>query len=271
MLLTIDHTTRYHYEAPGMYAVQRLRLTPPDTGSQSILHWTIDAPGIESAAVHTDCFGNIVHLIAQANPQSDLVITASGQAETHDTDGISGPDNTQANPRIFLNATRLTESSEGIDAIARQARDEAGTDDVVAMLHVLMRMIAESVAYDTDSTHAGTTAREAFETRRGVCQDHTHILIAAARFLEIPARYVTGYLHVDSDEGALAHHAWAEAYVPDLGWVGFDPANRVCPTEHYLRLACGFDAIGAAPITGLRKGGGDEKLTVDVTVKQQQQ
>ena len=70
---------------------------------------------------------------------------------------------------------------------------------------------------------------------------------------------------------AAAHHAWAEAFVKELGWVGFDPANHICPTERYVRLACGFDAASAAPITGTRRGGGSEELRVDVIVRQQQQ
>ena len=158
MLLTIRHSTHYHYDEPSSHAVQRLRLTPPETPSQSILHWTIDAPGIESAAVHTDGAGNIVHLIAQKEPEADLFITASGQAETRDTDGICGPDRVPADPRVYLKATGLTQGSDDIDALAQEARLESGNGDVVATLHVLMRMIAERVRYDTEATHAGTSA-----------------------------------------------------------------------------------------------------------------
>ena len=82
---------------------------------------------------------------------------------------------------------------------------------------------------------------------------------------------MTGYLHVEGEERAVANHAWAEAWIADLGWVGFDPANHICPTERYVRLACGFDAASAAPITGTRRGGGTEELRVDVIVRQQQQ
>ena len=116
-----------------------------------------------------------------------------------------------------------------------------------------------------------TSAAEAFEAGQGVCQDHAHIFIAATRKLDIPARYVTGYLHVEGESAAVANHAWAEACVASLGWVGFDPANHICPTERYVRLACGFDAASAAPITGTRRGGGAEELRVDVIVRQQQQ
>ena len=271
MFLSIRHITRYRYSKPGVNAVQRLRLTPTDNRSQKILRWSIDAPGIEHAARHTDGAGNPVHLISQTEPETELVIVASGEAETTNTNGICGPDRYPTNPRIYLNATRLTESSDEINALADQSRTGAGAQNTVSVMHDLMHRIAAAVKYETDTTHAGTSAIQAFQAGRGVCQDHAHILIAAARFLDIPVRYITGYLHVAGEQPAVAHHAWAEAYIADLGWVGFDPANGICPTEHYLRLACGFDAIGAAPVTGLRKGSVDEKLSVDVIVKQQQQ
>ena len=82
---------------------------------------------------------------------------------------------------------------------------------------------------------------------------------------------MTGYLHLEAKSAAVANHAWAEAWIGGLGWVGFDPANHICPTERYVRLACGFDAASAAPITGTRRGGGTEELRVDVMVRQQQQ
>lgn len=271
MILNVSHTTRYAYASQATHLVQKLRLTPRDSRSQTILDWSIRCPGIDRAAVHTDGLGNIVHLVAQSEPTNELAITATGRVETRDTGGVSGPDEAQVNPRMFLRATDVTRSSPGIDELAGRARQMSGGNDVTAHLHALMALISEAVVYETDTTDAGTSAAEAFEAGHGVCQDHAHILIAAARLHDIPARYVTGYLHIDGGVEAAAHHAWAEAYVPDLGWVGFDPANGICPTENYLRLAVGFDANGAAPVIGVRKGDGGEILTVDVTVKQQQQ
>ena len=116
---------------------------------------------------------------------------------------------------------------------------------------------------------AGTSAAQALSEGKGVCQDHAHIFIAAARTLGIPARYVTGYLLIDGQTTAQAHHAWAEAWVENLGWVGFDVANRTCPTEGYVRLACGLDAGYAAPIVGTRRGGETVTLEVAVTVEEQ--
>jgi transglutaminase-like putative cysteine protease len=119
------------------------------------------------------------------------------------------------------------------------------------------------------ATDSHTGAAEALADGKGVCQDHAHIFIAAARTLGIPARYVTGYLVMADPGPAAAHHAWAEAYVEALGWVGFDVANRMCPTERYVRLAAGLDAGYTAPILGSRRGGAGETLDVSVAVQQQ--
>ena len=266
MHLTIRHQTRYRYDGAGALAVQRLRLTPTDNRAQTVHSWTIDAPGMESAASYTDGLGNVVHLISQAEPDEELVIIASGQVTTTDTGGILGSLNEMANPAIFLRPTALTESSAQIDAMA----DAVRLDDPLEMVHALMAAIAEQVAYVTATSHAGTSAAQAFSAGTGVCQDHAHIFIAACRRHAIPARYVTGYMHMTGADQTVAHHAWAEANLANLGWVGFDPANRQCPTEHYVRQACGFDAPSAAPIIGTRRGSGPEHLDVDVVVQQQQ-
>ncbi|MBN8890137.1 MAG: transglutaminase family protein, partial [Rhodospirillales bacterium] len=136
-------------------------------------------------------------------------------------------------------------------------------------LHALMGAVHGRVAYVVDATTQQTTAAAAFADGRGVCQDHAHIMIAAARALGMPARYVTGYLLLEGDEAeaSVAHHAWAEAWVEELGWVGFDAANCLCPTDRYVRLAVGLDAASAAPIRGVRRGTGAEHLCVDVAVR----
>jgi transglutaminase-like putative cysteine protease len=129
--------------------------------------------------------------------------------------------------------------------------------------------VRDRVEYVPGATGAHTGAAEALGDGKGVCQDHAHIFISAARTLGIPARYVTGYLVLDDPGPAPAHHAWAEAYVEALGWVGFDVANRICPTERYVRLACGLDAGYTAPVVGSRRGGSGESLNVCVAVQQQ--
>ena len=120
-----------------------------------------------------------------------------------------------------------------------------------------------------DPTNSGTSAVEAFGLKRGVCQDYAHIFIACARSGGVPARFVAGhFLRSDGMVNQQAGHAWAEAFVPDLGWVGFDPANAICTTDAHARVAIGLDYLGAAPVRGTRYGGGMETLSVKVKVDQ---
>jgi transglutaminase-like putative cysteine protease len=123
--------------------------------------------------------------------------------------------------------------------------------------------------FDTDPTHPATTAAEAFALKRGVCQDLTHVFITAARCLGVPARYVGGHFRRgDGVTDQSAGHAWAEAYVPDLGWVAFDATNGICATDAHVRVAVGLDYLGAAPVRGMRHGGSGETLAVNVLVDQ---
>jgi transglutaminase-like putative cysteine protease len=132
-----------------------------------------------------------------------------------------------------------------------------------------MTGLNREIAFDTDPTHAATTAAEAFSIRRGVCQDLTHIFVAAARVLGIPGRYIGGHFHrADGVTSQEAGHAWAEAYIENLGWVGFDPTNGICTTEAHVRVAAGLDYLGAAPVRGTRFGGAGESLKVAVRVDQ---
>jgi transglutaminase-like putative cysteine protease len=132
-----------------------------------------------------------------------------------------------------------------------------------------MHAVRDAIDYKIGSTNAHTTACEALKEGKGVCQDHAHVFIAAARSLGIPTRYVSGYVLTGSDEPSDANHAWAEAWLDGLGWVGFDPANRICPTDKYVRLAAGLDSTYAAPIRGSRRGVANEELDVIVEVQQQ--
>ena len=263
-IIEIEHRTRYAYDTTIDHVVQRLRLTPRSSPAQRVLDWEIEAPGMETAASYVDGFANTVHLAVAAQPLNNLEIVARGRVERRETHGVEGPDGTGVPSWVFLRTTPATMADAILLGFARRAEG----DDVVARLHRLMAMLHERVAYVPGATDAATSAREAFAASHGVCQDHAHIFIAMARGLGVPARYVTGYLRMEEAGDALAHHAWAEAHVPDLGWVSFDPANNVSAGHDYVRLAVGLDGPGAAPVKGARRGGGDERLDVAVQVAQ---
>ena len=264
MRIAITHVSEYHYDGPPAPTVQALRLTPALVSGQKLLSWKIEAPGYDGACSYTDGFGNKVDLVSAPGDLSVVRVVAEGVVETSDTGGITGWTGEAVAPGAFLRVSPVTASSPEIEALAESVR----RPDRLSTLHALMDAVHERVAYVTDSTDAHTTAAAALLEGRGVCQDHAHIFIAAARFLGIPARYVTGYLLLEDASGAAAHHAWAEAMVENIGWVGFDAANRLCPTDRYVRLGAGLDAASAAPIRGVRRGVGGESLTVEVAVRE---
>ncbi|MFO1033860.1 MAG: transglutaminase family protein [Hyphomicrobiales bacterium] len=189
--------------------------------------------------------------------------------ETRDTVGVVQGLPAQSPEALYLRVTPMTEA----DAALRDfAAAFAGRAPALQRAHDLMAAVHKALAYEVGTSHAGTTAVEAFKAGRGVCQDHAHVMIAAARRAGFPARYVTGYLVTGVGAGSAAAHAWAEVFITDLGWVGFDAANGQCPTDHYVRLAGGLDATAVPPIRGSRRGlPADEHLRVEVSVDIAQQ
>lgn len=269
MRLKVRHETHYNYEAVPSAIIQRLHLMPADHAAQRTLSWSISAPGIETALTYRDGFGNHVHLLTARGVAGPHVVVAEGEVETQDASGIIKGLPGWVPDVVFLRQTKATQPSKAMRALGQQVRT-AG--NALQQAHTLLGEIHARVVYEVGASHAHTTADEAFAERRGVCQDHAHILVGIARDIGIPARYVTGYLVTGTGASADAAHAWAELLIPDLGWVGFDPANGQSPTEHYVRLAAGHDAAAVTPLRGLRRGGGGfEELTVAVSVEIAQQ
>ncbi|MCO6050667.1 transglutaminase family protein [Mesorhizobium sp. RP14(2022)] len=264
MRLKITHRTEYRYDAPVAYALQRLRLMPPNGSTQKVGPWTLAITGGREQLRFGDQFGNDTRLISVEGEPQLIAIEASGTVETTDTAGVSGPHRGFAPLWLFQSDTQLTEAGEGVSSIAASVVSKG---DDISRLHHLMGSIRERVAYNAGVTDAETKAEEAIERGEGVCQDHTHIFIAAARRLGFPARYVSGYLKMADTEQA-ASHAWAEAHVAQLGWVAFDVANGISPDEAYVRVAIGRDYRDAMPVSGIRVGSGEEQLAVRITVEQ---
>jgi len=268
MRIRISHDTLYRYNEPPKSVIQTLRLTPRNHDGQYVIDWRIEVSEDCRLNQHEDAFGNITHAFTADGPFSALRISVNGVVDTQDTHGIVRGSLERFPANLYLRETPLTRPDAAIEAFADDARS-AADDNALNLLHELLGRVHDSIAFDTDRTHPATTAAEAFALRRGVCQDLTHIFIACARVLGLPARYIGGYLH--RNDGVIeqeAGHAWAEAHVPELGWVAFDPANGICATEAHVRVAVGLDYLGAAPVRGTRYGGGAEMLDVTVLVTQ---
>jgi transglutaminase-like putative cysteine protease len=265
MRLRISHTTTYLYEPPATGVIQILRVTPGSHDGQYVAEWQIDVSTDSRLDVHQDAFGNVAHVLTHG-PLADLTITVGGLIETHDTGGVLKGTDERFPPGLFLRTTSLTEVNPAMANFAHELRAES-EHDALGFLHTLMTQINEHMTFDEDPTNSGTSAVEAFTLKRGVCQDYAHIFIACARAAGVPARFVSGhFLRSDGMVNQEAGHAWAEAYVPDLGWIGFDPANCICTTDAHARVAIGLDYLGAAPVRGTRYGGGAETLRVAVKV-----
>ncbi|SDU20411.1 transglutaminase family protein [Stappia sp. ES.058] len=265
MRLVVKHLTHYVYEQPIAHMIQQLRLTPHTQEGQKILSWSVTVPDLERGAHYTDGFGNRVDLVSHRDPVTKLDVLVEGVVETKDTSGIVGTFPYTAPDTVFRRFTHLTQMSPAIrrlGAIAENADDISG-------FHELMHAIRDKVGYQTGVTEVHTTAADALSSGLGVCQDHAHIFISAARSIGVPARYVSGYMLMEDEQDSEAHHAWAEVKLPSLGWVGFDVSNGMCPTERYIRLTCGLDSRSAAPIRGVRRGSGGETMSVEVAVLQE--
>jgi transglutaminase-like putative cysteine protease len=263
MRLKISHMTEYNYDEPVEFALQRLRLTPKDCPGQKVLQWQAQVNGASHEASYSDHFGNIVELVSVSGGEKSIRILASGEVETEERNGVFGPHIGYAPLWLYRRETALSKPGKLIKELAKAVDG----DGELARMHALMGAIHETVEYQTGATASDTTGEQALERKAGVCQDHTHIFISAARVLGLPARYVSGYM-LDGSEMGAASHAWAEAHVPGLGWVGFDPANDICPDERYVRIATGLDYTDTAPVSGMRVGTSPEMILVTVSVEQ---
>ncbi|MBM2574883.1 transglutaminase family protein [Jannaschia sp. Os4] len=269
-LLRIRHVTRYRYDEPVRYGLQQLRVTPKSRAGQKVLDWDVTVEGGRIETAFDDSHANRVQLASVDEGATEVAIVAEGRVEATDGSGVIGAHGGYMPLWMFLRPTDRTRAGNGVRRLAGQAR-EAGGDGALDRLHALSATIRDAIPYATGSTHVGMSAEEAVDHGTGVCQDHAHVFVAACRFMDVPARYVSGYLMMDDRVAQDATHAWAEAHVHGLGWVGFDVSNGISPDGRYVRVATALDYAAAAPVTGMRQGAGAERLDVSVEVEQQRQ
>jgi transglutaminase-like putative cysteine protease len=260
----IRHETRYDYGEPAAGAIMRLRLQPPSNDAQTVLNWAVSVNNLPIERWIASGYGDPEALWRAQGKLSEIRIVAEGQVETSDTAGVTRRGHAAVRPLVFLRDTRLTGPSDALAALAGEVRAAAGP---LASMHALCTAVHRTIQYRPGSTSFATTAAEALEQGSGVCQDQSHVFIAAARLLCIPARYVTGYLR-DPDRPDDEHdpHAWAEGWVEDLGWVAFDCSLGHSPVEGHVRLTVGLDAADASPIRAIISQGGGAMLSSDVQI-----
>ncbi|WP_339802850.1 transglutaminase family protein [uncultured Marinobacter sp.] len=245
--IQIRHETIYRYDSKVRDSIQYIRLRPKNTPQQRVIEWKLTVPG--DTSVMTDGFGNPVTVMTLNRPVTEIVIVAEGVAE------LSGKplsrNDSPFPPEVFLRHTMLTAMDEGLKDFA--SNYSANKRSLIRMMGKLRELIL-FVPGATTVTH---TAAEAFSQRQGVCQDHTHVFIACCRHIGVPVRYVSGYVLAEGQE--LATHAWAEAFLGH-NWHTFDVVNTLNAAESHIKLAVGLDYLDAAPVRGVRRGGGDEHM-----------
>lgn len=266
MRLTVSHRTHYTYDAPVPYGLQQIRLRPKSRPGQIVEDWAIDVVGGQLEVTFEDEHANTVDLVSFSPNQTEIEITCRGTVEVEDNAGVVGHQSGYVPMWLFQRSTGLTKAGP---LMTSMIADVVRGDTDLETLHALSAQILAHVPYSTNQAAADLTAEDVLRTGHGVCQDHAHVFITAARALGFPARYVSGYLMMDDRVEQDASHAWAEANLPGLGWVGFDVSNGISPDGRYVRVATGLDYRGAAPISGMRYGNALEDMTVSLQVQQQ--
>lgn len=265
MRLSIRHRTQYRYAEPALRVTQALRLWPAAVDGMRVFGWKVSVDGRPLRTITTDGFANPVATHTTDGAVDGVRIDVEGMVEIEDRQGIvSGTIERLPDP-YFLIETPLTHVDSSIRAMVAELPADG---EAIARMHALCNHVRDRLDYVPGQTDAETTASEALAHGAGVCQDHAHLLAAAARTLGFPARYVSGYLSAGVDGDEAASHAWTEILLPDIGWIGFDAANRICPNEHYVRIACGRDYRDAAPVRGVHQGGRAESLEVSVSISE---
>ena len=269
MLFHITHTTDYRYTEPLTYALQTLHLTPQTGASQIVNFWSVGAP--EKLYAQTDAFGNTVQSYTFVGQPADDVrwslVNAAGDVQT-----LGVPEFTDAPtlpaPYFFLRGTPLAEPHFELAEFGKKSISQStdGTANLQALL-ALSAQVMSAVSYKKNSSDVTTTALQAFRAGAGVCQDQAHVMVAICRSLGYPARYVSGYFYA-ANEPDLASHAWVDVCV-DVAkrrWVSIDVTHYCLIDERHIRLAMGTDYNACPPAKGVRQGGGEESMTVVITI-----
>jgi transglutaminase-like putative cysteine protease len=286
----IRHITRFRYHAPVSETVMEIRLHPRTEGMQRCLGFDLRVEPEARRFEHQDYLGNIIHSFDIPVSHTELQITAEARVESAPLPALPSSLGPGAWARLdaevaqgdfweALSPSTLVSPTPRLRELA-QAWDIRRRDDPLSLLREINTRIYRTFKYVPQSTSVDSAIDDALAIGQGVCQDFTHIMIALVRELRIPCRYVSGYLfhrvnasgRPDADRSDMdrsaedAMHAWVEAYLPDLGWVGFDPTNNVLAGERHIRVAVGRDYADVPPTRGVFRGSGDSELCVAVQV-----
>jgi transglutaminase-like putative cysteine protease len=283
MQYLVRHLTRFSYTSPVSESVMELRMQPLNDDRQRCLRFDVVTAPRARVFAYRDHVGNAVHYFDIPAHHTRLDITAETVVDVAPTRPL--PEALPADAWTALDA--LAAGGEAADWLAPSrfavetpalkqfagAIGLGGRDrDPLTLLRQLTVKLYEELAYEPRTTNVDSPIDEALEARAGVCQDFAHIMTALCRSLGVPCRYVSGYLApADPETGhdrsaEHATHAWVEALLPELGWVGFDPTNNTLARERHIAVAFGRDYGDVPPTRGVFKGDGSSDLGVAVSV-----
>jgi transglutaminase-like putative cysteine protease len=280
----IHHETLYRYAADVVHSHHLLHLVPRPAAYQQCLEHEIRVePAPQRRADEIDAFGNPMLRIEMAQPHRELAVTSQMQIEVHARPAVNvGTTEPWEKVRDAFAYHGAWPSRDELDAArfrhesphvrVKQAFTDYSQDcfapgrPILACAEQLCTKLHADIAYAPGETHIGTAATEILETRRGVCQDFAHFLIACLRSRGLPARYVSGYLRTGL-VGDGASHAWVSVWSPPFGWIEFDPTNGCFAGMDHVAVAWGRDFGDVSPLRGVILGGADHQLSVTVTVE----
>ena len=280
MRVLVTHKTRLDYDGEVTEGVMDVRLGPLGDAHQRWERHDLRVAPSGSIRRYQDGFGNAAALVTVPRIHSYVEVISTGIVETLLDNPFTPPTGrprplTSAEQYDYLRPSKHVAIGEEVVALATQHRP-ASAADAFESVRALTNLIYAGFSYEKDVTTIGTTVSEVIDSKRGVCQDFAHVLLALCRALEIPARYVSGYLVIGSEapalegrppRGAGASHAWVEAWTLTHGWRGFDPTNNVLASESHVKMAIGRDYADVPPSRGVYRGSAPETLSVEVTTK----
>lgn len=281
MLLRARHTTTYLYNQPVSISHTEVRLVPREDRTQHVLEHNLSVlPVPEREFGHKDYFGNEVTYFSIHELHQTLTIASETLVEIEEQDPLEpcltppweeaqgerwryDEGHTLKAYQFVFESPRITPGPE----FAEYAAVAFSTDrPLLEAAQDLSHRIHNEFRYDQKATTVATSVSEVLASKRGVCQDFAHFMIACLRSLGLAARYVSGYLKTGDLIGSQASHAWVSVFCPGFGWLDLDPTNDQVVSGNYITLAYGRDYSDVAPVKGVALGGGDQVVTVSVVV-----
>lgn len=278
MKLQVLHRTHFKYARPVKDSFNEARLLPLNDPRQKRHSHMLKVLPSTRLTHYRDLYNNYVQMFDILRPHKDLIVTATSIVTTRNEKALA-PDARPAKIQCFGTEKEFNhcydflQGSSYVDLtpeIWRLALDiTEGETDAWQAARKIMHYIFENYLYDGASTHVHTHTNEVLELRKGVCQDFAHVMLGLCRSLQIPCRYVSGYLYNGPQDGLLgsqASHAWVEILLPKYSWVGLDPTNNQQVDGRYVKIGVGRDYSDVPPIRGTYRGTGKQKMKVDVQV-----